>query len=404
MKKITFMKKAALLLAAAMLFPMFAAGCESAQNIIKQRERADEVSKLAEAYMQEKYNRGFKVSKCEAAAGDEYEGDFFISFNGGVHAFYDTDDDLFFDDRQSDSINELIMREIWRPLFESLKVPYDNINDQTQTFNMVYRVERGGKVTKYSMYHDNYEVTPQYFAVRSNLSVTTDNIIFVTENRGECKTVFEKISETIGTYFKGQAKGEMNVYAVSNDLHSKLDFDAESIDETTEGVVAHLYFGNRKYCAYTGFSKVTEGLYGNICHLSEMILNDGDIILTPVDDFETVKKNIVENMDSKEIGILDKYTGKKRDIDFGDAIYKVEITSRLNQSNWENITLAFVMKDSDAPIENYAEINEQERSFFGYNMNGTEFNATCLCSQNSRSVMFKYKVGDEVYFWFGSQK
>ena len=135
-----------------------------------------------------------------------------------------------------------------------------------------------------------------------------------------------------------------------------------------------------------------------------MILNDGDIILTPVDDFETVKKNIVENMDSKEIGILDKYTGKKRDIDFGDAIYKVEITSRLNQSNWENITLAFVMKDSDAPIENYAEINEQERSFFGYNMNGTEFNATCLCSQNSRSVMFKYKVGDEVYFWFGSQK
>ena len=66
------MKKAALLLAAAMLFPMFAAGCESAQNIIKQRERADEVSKLAEAYMQEKYNRGFKVSKCEAAAGGGY--------------------------------------------------------------------------------------------------------------------------------------------------------------------------------------------------------------------------------------------------------------------------------------------------------------------------------------------
>ena len=48
MKKITFMKKAALLLAAAMLFPMFAAGCESAQNIIKQRERADGVRKLPE--------------------------------------------------------------------------------------------------------------------------------------------------------------------------------------------------------------------------------------------------------------------------------------------------------------------------------------------------------------------
>ena len=109
-------------------------------------------------------------------------------------------------------------------------------------------------------------------------------------------------------------------------------------------------------------------------------------------------------MDSKEIGLLDKYTAKKRDIDFGDAIYKVEITSRINQTYWDKVTVAFMMKDSDAPIEKYSEINEKERSFFAYNMNGTEYNATCLCSPNSRSVMFAHKMGDEVYFWFGSQK
>ena len=133
MKKIRFIKKAAMVLAAAMLLPMFAVGCQSAQDIIKQRERADEVSKLAEAYMQEKYSRGFKVIKCEAVEGEEYEGDFLISFNGGIHAFYDSEDEMFYDDRQSDTINELIMRDMWKPMFDKLNVVYDNLNDLTQT-------------------------------------------------------------------------------------------------------------------------------------------------------------------------------------------------------------------------------------------------------------------------------
>lgn len=404
MKKIRFIKKAAMVLAAAMLLPMFAVGCQSAQDIIKQRERADEVSKLAEAYMQEKYSRGFKVIKCEAAEGEEYEGDFLISFNGGIHAFYDSEDEMFYDDRQSDTINELIMRDMWKPMFDKLNVVYDNLNDLTQTFNMVYRVERGGNVTKYSMYHDVYDITPQYFAVHSELFVSSDNIIFLCENRQECVTLFNKLKADIGTYFKGQQKGDLNIYAVTNDFHSKLDFDPAAIDETTDGVIAHIHFGNKNYCAITDFVNVTDGLYGKICHLDGVGLDDGFIILNPVDNFEAVKSSIVENMDSKDMGLIDKYTGKKRDIDFGNEIYKVEISEKVNQTDWEDVTLAFVMKDSNEPIEEYAEINEKERSFFGYNMNGKEFNATCLCSPNSRSVMFDYKVGDDVYFWFGSQK
>ena len=44
-KKFFSLKKGtALLLAAAMLLPMFAVGCESAHDIIKKRERADEIS------------------------------------------------------------------------------------------------------------------------------------------------------------------------------------------------------------------------------------------------------------------------------------------------------------------------------------------------------------------------
>ena len=404
MKKNSFIKRTALLLAATMLLPIFAVGCESAHDIIKKRERADEVGKLCETYMQEKYNRGFSLNKCEAAEGDEYEGDYFISFNEGVHAFYDSSEDMFYDDRQSQSINELIMSDIWHPMFDEIKVPYDGISDDSQTFNMVYRVEHGNKVTKYSMYHDEFKGTTEYFAVRSNLFVSSENFVLVSDDRSKCKKLYEKITATIRTYFRGQEKGDLNFYAVTGDLHSKLDFEADKIDETTEGVTAHIHFGKNNYCAYSGFAKVTDGLYGRICHFDNHSMSERDIALTPVDDFEAVKKNIVESMDNQEIGLIDKYTGKKRDIDFGDAIYKVEITAKINQTAWEEVSLAFAMKDSDEPIGEYAEMNEQERSFFAYNMNGKEFNATCLCSPNSRSVIFDYKVGDEVYFWFGSQK
>ena len=404
MKKISLMKRAALLLAAAMLLPMFTVGCESAQEIIKKRERADEVSKVAEEYMMEKYNRGFNVKKCEAAEGEEYEGDFLVTFNGGIHAFYDSDEDLFYDDRQSESINELLLQNIWKHMFDSFNLLYDNFNDQSQTFNMVYREKRGGKETKYSMYHEFFDVTTKYFAVHSKLFVHTDNIILISNKPSDCKILFDTVQKTIDTYFKGQKKGDLNLYAVTNELHSRQDFDPEKIDETTQGCVAHIHFGAKKYCAYTGFGKISDGFYGSICHLNGFPQSDEAISLVPVEDVESVKKSIVENMDSKEIGLIDKYTSKKRDIDFGDAIYTVKITSKLNQKTWEDVTLAFMMKDSDAPIENLVAINEQERSFFAYNMNGENYNATCLCSPNSNSVMFNYKVGDEVYFWFGTQK
>ena len=404
LRKISLKKKAAVLLAAAMLLPVFAVGCESAQDIIKKLERADEVGKLAESYMQEKYNRGFKVRKCEAAEGAEYKDDFFISFNNGIHAFYDSSEDMFYDDRQSETINEAILRDIWMPMFSSLHVLTDNLDDWSQTFNMVYHYERAGKDNKYSMYNKYYNTSAQYYAVHSKISVTSDNIILIVDNRNDCRNLYNKLRASVDQYFKAQEKGSLNVYAVTSELHGKPDFDAGQIDETVPGCQSHFHFGEKQYMSLNKFIKVTDNLYGGVCHFDSLSFKEGDITLVPVDDFESTRKSIIENMDSKEIGLIDKYTGKKRDIDFEGTIYKAEISSRIVQSYWTDVTLAFMMKESDEPIAEYAEINEKERSFFGYNMNGDQFNATCLCSTNSRSVMFDYKVGDEVYFWFGTQK
>ena len=63
------------------------------------------------------------------------------------------------------------------------------------------------------------------------------------------------------------------------------------------------------------------------------------------------------------------------------------------------------MKDSDEDITEYAPLKERQRSFYAYNMNGDFYNATCLCSPNSRAVPFTFgkKDKDAVYFWFGTQ-
>ena len=394
----------ALLLAAAMLLPMFSVGCQSAQDMLKQMERADEVEKLAEAYMQEKYNRGFQVRKCEAAEGDQYKGDFFISFNSGVHAFYDSDEDKFYDDRQSDIINEAIMRDIWLPLFESLGAIYLNVNDKAQIFSMVYHYERGGKDNRFSMYHDYFgSETTSYFLQHCDASVTSDNIILISNDRNSCSGYFSKIKKVINYYFKGQSRGDLNVYVVKEELQARPDFDFDDIDAAVNGVIAHIGFGETSFCSFQSTVKVTDGLYAILCRKDNVEFLDGDITLAPVEDFEGTKSKILETLDKQEVGLIDKYTAKKRNIDFGDAIYTAQFSERIQRMEWEDVSISFVMKAYDGPIHEYAEMNEKQHGFFGYDMSGTEFNATCLCTPDSRSNIFTYPLDSEVYFWFGSQ-
>lgn len=395
-------KKMALVLAAAMLLPMCAVGCQSAQEIAEKRERTEKVTRDVEAYMREKYSRGFKVRKCEEAEGEQYKGDYFISFNNGIHAFYDADEDLFYDDRQADAINEEIMRDIWTPMIAGLGIPYDNINEWSQTFNMVYRYERGGKEYKFSMYHQYYRTSAKYYTAHYPISVTSDNLILVADGYYDIKAIYQKINGTISQFFKNQEKGNLDFYIVSNEYHSRQDFEPENVDETVFGCQGRIHFGEKKYYSTQNYAKVTDGLYCMLCE-NELVFYGDAVTLVPVEDFDAVSKKITENMDSKDIDLVEKYTAKKRKIDFEGAIYKIEFSDKIPTQNWEDITVAFVMKDTDEPIAEYAEMNEKSHSFFGYDMNGTEYNATCLCSPNSRSTIFHFRLDSEVYFWFGSQ-
>ena len=84
-----------------LLLPTLLTGCVSADKIAQQRAKTDEISKRAEEYMLKKYRRGFKVKKCVFAEGEQYEGDFFITFTNDLFGYYDSDEDKFYDTRQA---------------------------------------------------------------------------------------------------------------------------------------------------------------------------------------------------------------------------------------------------------------------------------------------------------------
>ncbi|MBQ1555969.1 MAG: hypothetical protein IIZ68_11050 [Clostridia bacterium] len=394
------------LAAAALLLPMVLSGCVSADKLAERRARTDEIRAQAVTYMREKYNRGFQVKKCEFAVGDEYENDLFVTFTNDVHAFYDADEEKFYDDRQSPVINEALFNNVWMPMIKRMDVVYDNVGDWSQDFNLIYRFDKGGEEYKYSMYHDYYSGDAKKFAYNHYLSVSTENLILVSDNP-PLKSLTNVLDDCMTTYFKG-TRNDVRFYIVKTAYHKSANFDADTIDETVDGC-SHLmsFRSDRVDLTKHQFVKVkgVEGLYAMICSKNAYAFADGDIELEPVSNSDAVSKSILENMDTKDMNLMDKYVTKKRSVNFENPVYQVKFSPNVAAQNYDEYKLAFVMKDSDEDITEYAPLKERQRSFYAYNMNGDFYNATCLCSPNSRAVPFTFgkKDKDAVYFWFGTQ-
>lgn len=395
-------KRFVFFLAVLMLVPTILSGCVSADELAERRRQTDEMSEKAKAYMLEKYNRGFNVKKCELAKGDEYEGDFFITFNNDIHAYYNTEEEQFYDDRQTSILNDDIYNDIWTPMIDSLNLTFDNIGSWSQDFNLVYRYNKGGEEFKFCMYHDYYYGDAKNFCKTHYVSVTSENLILVSDNPSY-SIAFGKIRDCVDEYFKAP-NNDLKFYIVTTACHGRSDFDPAKVDETMDGCIVGLYFGETKGITKHQFIPVkgVEGLYAMLCSDDAFVFDKGEITLEPVSNSDLTAKKIQKDMDSRELGIVDKYITKKRSIEF-EQIYTVKFSDRVIDHKIKNYTLAFVMKDSDEDITEYADIKERERSFFAYTIGGSDFNATCLCSQNSRSTKFTFPADSETYFWFGTQ-
>lgn len=394
---------AAMLSAVLLLLPTVLSGCVSADELAKRRQKTNEISKLAEEYMLEKYNRGFNVKKCEYASGDKYEGDFFITFNNGIHGFYDADEDLFYDDRQAEKLNDDVYKGVFLPMLQELNLTYDNVGTWSQVFNMKYETNRGGELKQYSMYHDYYDGgSAKYYCRSHEIEVTSQNLILISDKTNDLNEHYKTLDEWVRKYFRGQRQGDMRFYVVTSDLHGSRSFKPEQVDETMDGCLACFRFAETNSFTRHKFAKVEDGLYAMLCSDDGVMLEDGDVILTPVSNSDAVSQKILDSMNSKNMNLVDKYVTKKRSVQF-ENIYQVKFSEEIAKYSYDAYTLAFVMKDSDEEITEYAEMQERERSFFAYNLNGEDYNATCLCSPNSRSTKFTYNKGDEVYVWFGTQ-
>ena len=391
----------AVLTALLMLVPALLTGCESADKLIERREKADEIGKKAEAYMLEKYNRTFNVKRCEEAEGEAYEGDYFITFKNNVHAFYDSEADYFSDDRQSSVINEDIYKEIWMPMMDDIGLMYDNVGNWSQVFNLTYEYTRGGELKQFSMYHDYYKGYPDLYVKNNKIFVVSQNLILVSKQTGGLDRVYDTLVELVRRNFKGQKKGDLRFYVISDELHAQREFDPEKVDETLDGCMALMQFGEENRFVRHKFVKADDGLYVMPYGSKGQFPEEGDVTLTPVSNSDAVSKKILDTMNSKKMNLMDKYITKKRSITF-EQIYKLEMPSSYADEA-ENFTFAFSMRDSEDPIAEYASVNERERSFFAYNLNGDDYNAVCLCSAGSRSTSFTYHKGDEVYVWYGTQ-
>ncbi len=395
-------RKLALFAAIIMLIPTLLSGCVSADELAARREKIDEISEMAEEYMLGKYNRGFSVKKCEMATGDEYEGDFFITFNNDIHAFYNSDEEKFYDDRQTSVLNDDIYNNIWMPLIDDINLVFDNVGSWSQDFNLVYKYNKGGEEFKYCMYHEYYYGDAKKFTSTHYVSVRSDNLILVSDNPSYSQ-ISSKIKTCMDTYFKGK-NNDVRFYIVTNSCHGSSSFDPAKVDETMDGCVVALTFNETKNTTKHKFVKVNgvEGLYAMLCSNDAFVFENGDITLEPVSNSDATSQKILDDMNNRELGLVDKYITKKRSIDF-EQLYTVKFSERVENHGIKDYTLAFVMKDSDEEIVEYADINERKRSFFGYTVGGDEFNATCLCSQNSRSNKFSFAGNSETYFWYGTQ-
>lgn len=394
----------ALLAAAALLLPAALTGCMSADKLAERRAQTDEIGKKAEEYMKNKYHRGFKVKKCEFAEGEQYEGDFFVTFNNDIHAFYDTDEGKFYDDRQADAVNNEFTK-VWKNMMDDIGLVTDNIIG-TQDFNLIYEYVKGGELKKYSMYHDVFGGEIHKFAQEHYIAVRTEPQVLVSDSPSVQK-IHDKIRTYINQYFKSK-NTSAQFFIVTSAYHNSVGFDADNLDETVDGCLYSIRFNGNivgDICRHQ-FLPVegVEGLYFMLYGTQGEAYKAGDVKLVPVSDSDATAKAIKANMDGREMGLVDKYITKKRSVEFEQPIYRIEFSSDITYHPRDSYTLAFVMKDSEEEIVDYAPVKERERSFFAFDMNGDAFNATCLCSQNSRSTPFTFtRKGSDVYVWFGTQ-
>lgn len=391
-------KRIAVITALMLILPTVLTGCLTAEEQVAQREELSKIGKLAEKYMIDKYDRLFNVKKCEYANTD----DFFITFTDSNHAYYDSDEEKFYDDRQSDAIIEDIYHELWNPMIENLG-GCDGISKDTQSFGLEYTGRRGGNATRYNFFHEFYYDNIKAYANKEALSVRSGSLYIAADNANGCKKTYDYISEYLKKYFKNQNDSDLSVFVVSNEYRSSPSFKGDALDVANDGLIAELRFGKVNGITVQQYIKVEGDLYAMLCNYDSNVLENGDVRLVEVSDSDAAEEKIVANIEKNTDGIMDKIF-KTSGLSRETPIYRLEFSERIADMLSGGVTIAFVMKKDNTP--NYSSSNDAQSSkygFYAYDMTEDTAYTKLLCKYDGVTEKIKINSDSDQYFWFSNK-
>lgn len=382
-------KRIAILLALVMVTPIVLTGCMTAEEQAAQREELDKIGKLAEEYMIDKYDRLFNVKKSEYAVGDEYKGNFFITFTDSTHAYYDADEEIFYDDRQADAIVEDIYSELWMPMIKQLG-GCDAITQDTQNFCVKYKYRSGSGTNMCSLFHEYYYDNIKSYANKEGLSIISKSLYFVADDVQTCNKDYDYISEYVKKYFKNQSEGDFRVFVVSDEYHSSSEFDIASLDVANDGCIAEMRFGDINGITLHEYIEVEDGLYAMLCNYDSNVLEDGDVKLVQVSDSDVAEQKILNKIDENAEGVISFFT-RTRNLSRETPIYRLEFSERIAEMLENGVTIAFAIKDGD---------KSDKYGFMAYDMNGESYNTELICNNSAQVGSVKINSDTDWYFWF----
>lgn len=390
-------KRIAVLLAFVILTPIVLTGCMTAEERAAQRKELDEIGSLAEEYMIDKYNRLFNVKKCEYAVGDEYEGDYFITFTDSTHAYYDTDEEVFYDDRQADAIIDDIYSELWMPMIKQLG-GCDAITQDTQNFCMKYKYSKGNTTYYYSMFHEYYYNNIKSYANSEKLSIQCDTLYFASDGVSDYTNDYDYILEYVKKYFKNQSDGDLRVFIISDEYCSSPDFDINSFDVTADGFIAEFKFGNVNGITLHQYVKVSNDLYAMLCNYDSNVLEEGDVKLVEVSDSDTTEQKILDKIDENSDGLVNSIL-KTRGLSRESSIYRMEFSERIAEMLENGVTFAFSINENG---ETDSE-KSNDYGFYAYDTASRTTNITCLSSYSTQAERIEINNDTEWYLWLGNK-
>lgn len=389
-------------------------GCKSLS--ISAQINKKKIEKQAIEYMEKKYNKTFEVDRSNYITKTQSgiptsSDDLRINFSDDTSAIYSDKENKFYDDYQAKEISDAIISQILNPMLEKIKPAVLADKDKEPIFFI--EDEYMGKLDNY--YHNFYKGDISKFIAKEKIGIDlSDNYIYVLSdyNNNSWKDKFDIIYNTIKDNFSYPEKNIVQYAAITNDLYNYLEVHNSNIDDGEEKSFADfdmegcLGYGNSnvKETQQKNYIKLADGIYVNPYlsvslnssldyKLSDLTLNEGDIVLKEVMDGSSLQQNINKNSNCQN---------NKYNVNSVTPIYKIDFSDRIKEMYKNNSRQRLYVYLKLVPEE----IGISSKNFlYHYTTNECQSDVLINNAGSSYNVGLYVSNSNELpeYLWVGTQ-